>query len=68
MSEALIAATGVSVTFGSGAHRVDAVRNVSLTLGAGEAIAHDSVVDVVGRAVTDEAAFLAAGLAAGPTV
>lgn len=38
MSDALIAATDVSVTFGSGAHRVDAVRNVSLTLGAGEAI------------------------------
>ena len=38
MNGALIEASGLSVAFGSGADRVAAVRDVSLTLGAGEAI------------------------------
>ncbi len=38
MTEPLIAAKGLSVTFGSGAHRVAAVRDVSLDLSPGEAI------------------------------
>jgi ABC-type glutathione transport system ATPase component len=38
VTEPLIVATGLSVTFGSGAHRVAAVRDVSLTLNAGEAV------------------------------
>lgn len=38
MTEPLLAATGVSVAFGAGADRVFAVRNVSLSLHAGEAI------------------------------
>lgn len=36
MSENIIEARDVSVTFGSGAHKVEAVKNVSLTLAAGE--------------------------------
>jgi peptide/nickel transport system ATP-binding protein len=38
LSDALIATTGLSVAFGSGANRIVAVRDVSLTLGSGEAI------------------------------
>jgi ABC-type glutathione transport system ATPase component len=38
MNQALLAARDVSVAFGAGAHRVAAVRNVSLHLGAAEAI------------------------------
>ncbi len=38
MSEALLRADGLSVTFGIGAQRVAAVRDVALTLGHGEAI------------------------------
>ena len=38
MSDALLTATGLTVSFGSGAHRIAAVRDVSLTLGASEAI------------------------------
>ena len=36
MSQNIIEAREVSVTFGAGAHRVEAVKNVSLTLAAGE--------------------------------
>jgi ABC-type glutathione transport system ATPase component len=38
VSDALLVAAGLSVAFGSGADRVAAVHDVSLTLGAGEAI------------------------------
>ena len=38
MSDALLGATDVSVTFGSGSHRVAAVRKVSLAVRQGEAI------------------------------
>lgn len=38
MSDALMSASGLDVSFGSGAQRVAAVRDVSLMLGAGESI------------------------------